>query len=97
MTPAQHHTETARAAVIRSQTLGRIYDGVQGAMADIHRRVVEEPWYGRNVFDATWQQQMGVDRVPPPAPSVARDANAINSFYGSEHGTDAGKGRGLEP
>ncbi len=101
MTPEQHQAETARAAVIRSQTMGRIYDNTQGAIADIHRRVVSEPWYGRDVFDSTWQQQMGYDsgQAPAPAPSVARDDHALNSFYGNEHGTDAGKGlgRGQEP
>ena len=35
----------------RHETLGRIWDGVYAAMADINRRVFEEPWFGRPVQD----------------------------------------------
>jgi hypothetical protein len=59
MTPQQHNAEAVRAHQNRMEAMGNIYDRTQGAMADIHAKVVSEPWYGRDVFDHTFDRRMG--------------------------------------
>jgi hypothetical protein len=39
------------------QALGNMYDSGMNAMADINRRVVEEPWFGKPVQDILFDRQ----------------------------------------
>jgi hypothetical protein len=40
-----------------AEIYGKIQDVVSGPLADIRRRVVEEPSYGKTVFDVVYDQQ----------------------------------------
>lgn len=44
------------------RTAGDLWQGVYSAMADINRRVFEEPWFGRPVNDVLQHVQSRVDR-----------------------------------
>ena len=73
MTHEQSNRESQEAAKIRESMLAQIYGKVQdvmsGPLADIRRRVVEEPWYGKTIFDVVHDRQnqgtfWGNDRDP---------------------------------
>ena len=96
MTPQQHNAEAVRAHELRMQALGNAYDRTQGAMADIHRRVVSEPWYGRDVFDHTYDRQMGYLQ----GQSAAQEGGTIHGTAqasAKEQGTGTIHGPAQEP
>jgi hypothetical protein len=46
------------------QALGSVYDSGMNALADVNRRVIEEPWFGKPVADILFERQQGTVHGP---------------------------------
>jgi hypothetical protein len=108
MTHEQSNRESQEAARMRQETMGQIYDGVRGVMADIHRRVIDEPWFGKTTQDVIYNQQFSrgdanrnVDQDPETSQEAKQEAALMESFYGKSEGQAQAQGpaqdRGIEP
>lgn len=72
--------------------------GIVAALHDIHRRVIEEPWFGRTIHDvvAFYNQRgyskdkdpPGDDLSPPQGKGLVHDYNP-DAFYGRNQGKES--------
>ena len=109
MTPEQHNEEAVRAHQMRLDAMGRVYDRTQGTMADIHAKVISEPWYGRDVFDHTFDKRMGyfedqgriqgTENAPGNVHGTGHNPqeDAMKSFYGNGPAAAQGRSDGSRP
>jgi hypothetical protein len=84
------------------QALGQVHDAALGGMRDVNRRVFENGYWGRDVFDGRWHMdnQVGQDRGMQ---GMDRQYDQRAGFYGwdnapgaNEQKPDAGKERGVQ-
>ena len=92
-----------------AEIYGKIQDVVSGPLADIRRRVVEEPTYGKTVFDVVYDRQhsgniWGTDNKPVDQEPTAQGgeksqgekdmADIMQRFYGTQQ--NPGQDRGMD-
>jgi hypothetical protein len=61
------------------RAMGSAYDSLVGALQDIHRRLVENPWYGKDIFDGRWHMDT---QGPQGMQGMDRDYDTRHAFYG---------------
>jgi hypothetical protein len=86
------------------RAIGSAYDSLVGALQDIHRRLIEKPWWGKDVFDGRWTVDT---KGPQDMQGMDRNYDTRASFYGwdkqnpsqdqgkeksQDHGTDESQG-----
>ena len=104
----EHHSDMKAGIIERmrnsdiGQALGNAYDsplakGVAGALQDVQRRLVENPWYGKDLYDGRWTVDT---RGPQDMQGMDRQYDHRASFYqydqpqknSQDHGNDDSQG-----
>ena len=85
------------------RTLGNAYDseiakGIVGGLRDAHRRVFEQGWYSKDVFDGRWNMDNRVGQENHTVESMGQQYDLRASFYGWDqaNGTDKAKENQVE-
>src|SRR5687768_12275630 len=82
---------------MKQQIWDQFSKSVQGAMNDIYRRVFEQGWFGKDVFDGRWAwdthqmgqgQQRGQQGQDPLMRSLRQSYGPQQSFYGMDQQTN---------
>jgi hypothetical protein len=61
------------------RAIGAAYDSLVGAFQDIHRRLIENPWYGKDIFDGRWHMDT---QGPQGMQGMDRNYDTRAAFYG---------------
>jgi hypothetical protein len=61
------------------RAIGGAYDSLVGALQDIHRRLIENPWYGKDIFDGRWHMDT---QGPQSMQGMDRNYDTRAAFYG---------------
>lgn len=73
------HNIEARAEYPNRDWWGTLAHSVAGAAQDIQRRLVENPWYGKDIFDGRWHMDT---QGPQGMQGMDRNYDTRHAFYG---------------
>jgi hypothetical protein len=86
---------------MKEQIWSQFSKSVQGAMNDIYRRVFEQGWFGKDIFDGRWtwdsgqlgqSQQHGRQEQDPMLRTLRQGYGPQQQFYGMDQ-----QGNGVQP
>lgn len=80
------------------QALGTAYDsevsrGIVGGLRDAHRRVFEQGWYNKDLYDGRWHMDNQVGREDRTVESMGQHYDQRAGFYGWDQQNGPEKGR----